>query len=398
MRSAHPARPTALATPAPLTPTRRTSHPLRIAVVGTSRYPIRQPFAGGLEALVWHLVARLRARGHEVTLFAGEGSDGVDGEFASYAFPARGWEPSGTAARDQSMPERAFMSDHHAYLRLLMGLAGPLAGRFDVIHNHSLHHLPLVMAPLLDTPMLTTLHTPPTPWLESAIHATPDSVGPPSPFAAVSAYIARQWRVLRAFSTPAVVTNGVDLDAWRVGPGGDALAWSGRLVPEKAPHLAIEAARTAGMRLVIAGPMSDLTYFERAIRPHLGRTVEYAGHLAVPDLARLVGSSAAVLVTPLWDEPYGLVVAEALACGTPVVAFERGGIPEVVGDRSVGTLVRGGDVTAMAMAVSDTVGLDRSGVRAYAERYLSVERMVMAYEKAYQRLSSDASVEADRTA
>jgi len=169
-------------------------------------------------------------------------------------------------------------------------------------------------------------------------------------------------------------------------------------VPEKAPHLAIQAARLAGMRLVIAGPMSDLPYFEQAVRPHLGRDVEYAGHLLVPELSTLVGSSAAVLVTPLWDEPYGLVVAEALASGTPVVAFERGGIPEVIADPSVGRLVRPGDVQAMADATSAVVGLDRVAVREYAERYLSVDRMVTAYERAYRRLASGSIAEADRTA
>jgi len=351
-----------------------------------------------LEALVWILVSRLRARGHEVTLFAGEGSDGLDEEFAKYTFPSPGWEPSGTAARDQSMPARSFMSDHHAYLRLLMAFAGPLGDRFDVIHNHSLHHLPVAMAPLLPIPMLTTLHTPPTPWLESAIQATPASSRPPAPFAAVSAYIAREWRVLRSHSAASVVANGVDVSTWAAGPGGDVLTWSGRIVPEKAPHLAIQAARLAGMRLVIAGPMSDLPYFEQAVRPHLGRDVEYAGHLLVPELSTLVGSSAAVLVTPLWDEPYGLVVAEALASGTPVVAFERGGIPEVIADPSVGRLVRPGDVQAMADATSAVVGLDRVAVREYAERYLSVDRMVTAYERAYRRLASWSIAEADRTA
>lgn len=395
MRNGNPAFPAPFA---PLVPTRRTGHPLRIAVIGTSRYPIRQPFAGGLEALVWQLVGRLRSRGHDVTLFAGEGSDGVDGEFAEYVFPSRGWEASRTAAGDQSMPERAFMSDHHAYLRLLMALAGPLANRFDVIHNHSLHHLPVAMAPLLHTPMLTTLHTPPTPWLESAIQAAPQTTRGPGSFAAVSAFIAQQWRVLRPFAGPDVVSNGVDLTSWVAGQGGEMLSWSGRIVPEKAPHLAIDAARKAGMPLVIAGPLSDLRYFEQAIRPRLGLDVRYAGHLAVPELAQLVGSSAAVLVTPLWDEPYGLVVAESLACGTPVVAFDRGGIPEVVADSSLGALVPPGDVAAMAAAVGDVVDLDRVAVREHAERYLSVDRMVTKYEKAYQRLTSTSSVGADRTA
>lgn len=385
--------------PAPaawLTPSPRTRHPLRIAVLATSRYPIRQPFAGGLEALVWQLVDRLRDRGHDVTLFAAEGSDEVDPD---YAFPAGGWDPSPVARGDRSMPAAAFMRDHHAYLRVLMALSGPLAERFDVIHNHALHHLPVAMAPLLPAPMLTTLHTPPTPWLESAIAATPGHVSRHARFAAVSGFVAWQWSDLLPLPGPDVVLNGVDLTAWPAGPGGGAfLAWSGRIVPEKAPHLAIEAAQRAGMLLVISGPISDPEYFYEAVRPRLGRTAEYAGHLSVPELAQLVGAAAAVLVTPRWDEPYGLVGAEALACGTPVVAFRRGGLPEVLGDAEVGCLVAPDDVEAMAAAVPTVLALDRRAVRAYAERYLSLDRMVSRYERHYHRMTTGAAVGADRTA
>lgn len=382
-----------LALAAPLTQPSRTRHPLRIAVIATSRYPIRQPFAGGLEALVWNLVDRLRRRGHTVTLFAGEGSDGVD---ERYAFPATGWRPSTAARQDCSMPAARFMSDHHAYLRVLMALAQPLAGSFDVVHNHALHHLPLAMAPLLDMPVLTTLHTPPTPWLESAVSAAPSRVGPPAPFAAVSGYIARAWQSAHAAISASVVPNGVDLREWPLGPGGDRLVWFGRFVPEKGAHLAVDAARRARMPLTLVGPVIDRAYFDEAIRPRLGSDVVYGGHLAVSDLAALVGASAAALVTPVWDEPYGLVVAEALACGTPVVAFDRGGIPEVLGDPAVGTLVPPDDVGSMADAVGRAVLLDRQAVRSYAGRYLSLDRMVTRYERHYARLRSGATWEGSR--
>jgi glycosyltransferase involved in cell wall biosynthesis len=108
--------------------------------------------------------------------------------------------------------------------------------------------------------------------------------------------------------------------------------------PEKGPHLAIDAARRAGRPLVIAGPGSDPDYFARDVEPRLGGEVRYAGHLAHRELAHLVGASAAALVTPQWDEPYGLVVAEAMMCSRPVVALACGGIPEIV-DPEGGRLV-----------------------------------------------------------
>lgn len=366
---------------------RTTRNPLRVAVIGPSRFPISQPFAGGLESLVWHLVHGLQARGHHVTLFAAEGSDVVE---EGHSFPLAGWEPSRSARGDVSMPEAAFMLDHHSYLTLLMALGGRLADRFDVVHNHSLHYLPVAMAPSLPQPVLTTLHTPPTPWLESAVHAASD--GPSSAFAAVSGFVADQW-VLPG-GPAEVVLNGVDYAGWPEGSGGPDLVWSGRIVPEKAPHLAVEAARLAGRRIVLAGPVHDDAYFASRILPSLGPDVAYAGHLASPDLAHLVGSSAAALVTPVWDEPYGLVVAEALACGTPVVAFRRGGIPEIVSSPRLGALVDPGDTRAMARAVDGVTRLDRRRVREHALTHLSRTSMVTAYERIYHRLVSASTEEA----
>jgi glycosyltransferase involved in cell wall biosynthesis len=382
----------------------RASRPLRIALIAPCDHPIAQPFAGGLESLVWQLRRALVARGHDVTLFAADGSDDADGE---HVLPVGGWAPSRTAAGDVSMPVEGFMAAHHAYLSLLMSLAGPRGDEFDVVHNHALHHLPVAMSPLLVPPMLTSLHTPPTPWLESAIDLTRGDSGR-GEFAAVSRFVARQWRVLRPEDEAHVVPNGVDLGTWQAGRGGPALVWSGRLVPEKAPHLAIEAARLAGMPLVLAGPIADPEYFDDLVRPRLGPQISYAGHLATPDLVSLIGSSAAALVTPVWDEPYGLVVAEALACGTPVVAFARGGIPEVLHDvtdeptpgarSAVGRLVRPGDVPALAAAAVEAVDLERAVVRRHARQHLSLDRMVTAYELLYDRLQSGATWESGQPA
>ena len=276
------------------------------------------------------------------------------------------------------MSPEAFMADHHAYLTLMLELADSGRADFDIIHNHSLHYLPVAMASMLSTPMLTTVHTPPTPWLESAVDA---SGGTGTEFAAVSAHTAMLWR--NAIGHINVVPNGIDSSQWPLGPGGGPLLWFGRITAEKAPHLAISAARQARRALVLAGPISDPKYFDEQVRPHFGENVYYAGHLDHTQLAKLVGQASAALVTPMWDEPYGLVVAEAMCSGTPVVAFARGGIPELVAPQS-GRLVPPGDVAAMADAISEAVRLSRAEVRGHALRHCSSEAMLRAYVDLYQ--------------
>jgi glycosyltransferase involved in cell wall biosynthesis len=352
------------------------SAPLRVALIASNRFALRQPFAGGLEAHVWHLARALTERGHEVSLFAGSGSDlSLD----CVELTVRELTLSAAAQADPSASPMAFMADHHAYLNLMMHLADPPNG-FDIVHNHSLHHLPVAMASMLATPMITTLHTPPTPWLESALDVA-GSVG--SRFAAVSRHTANAWRHVAPDVT--VVPNGVDFRRWPLGLGGDNLVWFGRITAEKAPHMAIAAARLADLPLVLAGPMSDTAYFERAIAPSLDGHVRYAGHLNHDELARLVGRSAAALVTPAWHEPYGLVVAEAMSCGTPVVAFARGGIPEIVSPQS-GRLVPPNDIKAMAAEIPAAVSLVRADVHRHAIACCSAEAMVTAYLELYRRM------------
>jgi glycosyltransferase involved in cell wall biosynthesis len=347
--------------------------PLSIALIASHRYPIAQPFAGGLEAHVWHLARALAGRGHRVALFAAAGSDlGVEHSLLDVSE----FRPSSAAQRDTSMPEPEFMAAHHAYLELMMRL-GTDTG-FDVIHNHSLHYLPIALA--RTAPVLTTLHTPPTPWLESAIDVNAENTR----FAAVSEHTARSWsHVARDVE---VISNGVDLSLWPAGTGGDDLVWFGRFVPEKGAHLAALAADRAGLGLRLAGPISDREYFDSKIRPLLSDRIRYVGHLGQSELATVVGSSAATLVTPLWDEPYGLVVAESLACGTPVAGFRRGGIPESVGDDS-GVLADSEDVDSLAAAARSAMALDRQIVRARAESHCAEGVMVDQYLSLYRRLA-----------
>ena len=344
---------------------------MRIGIVASARFPIVEPFAGGLEAHTWSLAHGLRRRGHDVTVFAAPGSDPALGvRELQVRYPVI----SDAARADVSMTPEWWLQEHHAYLSLMLELRD---SDLDVVHNNSLHYLPVAMAASLHAPVVTTLHTPPTPWLESAIQAPAHC---PVTFVAVSAHTARAWR--HVVPDAAVVRNGIDVNRWRQGGGGGPAVWSGRLVPEKGPHLAAQAATLAGVPLRLAGPVLDTGYFDAMVRPWLSSQVEHVGHLRTDELVELVGSASASLVTPCWEEPYGLVVAESLACGTPVAGFARGALPELVDTRHA-RLVQPGDVEALATALLQAVELDRDRVRAHAVATCSVEAMVDRYETLY---------------
>ncbi len=350
---------------------------MRVCLIASSRFPIAEPFAGGLEAHTALLAAGLRRRGHVVTLFAAAGSDSSLG-VTHLELPL--FEPSAAARADVGAPPESWMREHHAYLDLMVRLVREGSRHFDVVHNNSLHHLPVAMASALDVPVVTSLHTPPIAWLESAIALAPES----ATFTAVSRRTADSWAHVVA---PVVVPNGVDTRRWTPGPGGPGAIWTGRLVPEKAPHLAIDAARAAGLPLVVAGPVHDVAYMETQVRPRLGPDVVYAGHLGTDRLVAAVGASRVALVTPEWDEPYGLVAAEAMACGTPVAALARGGLVDVVGTQG-GRLASPDDPDALARAVREAAALSRRQVRAHAVRRCSADRMIRRYERIYRDVAA----------
>lgn len=351
--------------------------PLRIGIIASARHAIREPFAGGLEAHTAMLAGELRRRGHRVTIFASADSDpelGVEPVCAA----ASQLDLSEAARQDASMVSARFMSEHHAYLDLMLRLAE--RDDLDVLQNSSLHYLPIAMSKTARAPMVTTLHTPPTPWMESALAF--EGAGSSS-FVAVSSHTADAWGHVLPASR--VIPNAVDTDVWHPTGGvvEDRAVWMGRVVREKGTHLALEAAHRAGIPLDIAGPLHDPAYFEAEVRPRLRPGDRVLGHLASDELAAVVAKRSVCLVTPCWDEPFGLVVIEALACGTPVAGFGRGALPELL-DARLGALAAPGDVAGLADAIVRARSCDRDWCAAEARRRWSVEVMVDAYEAAYR--------------
>ncbi len=286
------------------------------------------------------------------------------------------------ARSDVSSAPESVVAEHHAYLACLLDLS---ASDIDVVHNHSLHYLPLAMAPSLRQPVVTTLHSPPTPWLESALRIAGDRLGP---VVSVSAANAAQW--VPVLGRCGVIANGVDVERFVAGPGGGGYAvWFGRIVPEKGLDLAVAASIAAAMPLRIAGPVHDVVYFDNKIRPLLDQTITYEGHLSCSGLNDLVGSADVCVVSPRWEEPFGLVVAESLAMATPVAAIDRGGIGEIL-TPATGRLARPDDVEALARAMVEARDLDRNQCRRHAVDHTNVTRLVDEYEDLYLRCLENA--------
>lgn len=335
--------------------------PLRIGILTHIKHAIGQPFAGGLEAFTYDVTLGLRARGHDVTLFAKGGSAA---ELNAVAVPDE------EQCRHPSLSS-AYVAEHHAYLKLMQKIDD--CG-FDVIFNNSLHYVPVTMASMIRTPMLTVLHTPPFFEMVNALRGERKT----GHFSTMSAANARNWGDV--VPDCALIANGIDLEGWHpVENVGEHALWSGRLVPDKGAHLAIDAARQAGIPLRVAGQRVDERYFKEFIEPRLGPGVEYLGHLQRPALAQELATAAVALVTPCWDEPFGLVVAEALACGTPVAAFDRGAMIDLISDE-VGCLVPPNDVAALAAAMTVARGKSRTACRARAEALWNHDLMLDRYE------------------
>ncbi|NEU13158.1 glycosyltransferase family 4 protein [Methylobacterium sp. BTF04] len=346
---------------------------MKIAVVAHLKYPIAEPYAGGLEMHTHLLVQTLKRRGHAVTLFASAGSDpDLD--------PVALCDPTGIALDGDADHEVAIHDVERAAYLAMMDLIR--AGDFDCVHNNALDDLPLRASAGMTVPWVTVLHTPPFDSLVEGVKAA----APGMTFLAVSSSLAQTWSEIVPHAQ--VVGNGIDLAifAYKAAPEAPFHAiWSGRIVPEKGLHLAIDAARAAGLPLHFAGPKLDPAYWAAEIAPRLGSDLIDLGHLSHRDLARQIGQARVAIVSPRWEEAFGLVAAEALACGTPVAAFRRGAMAHVL-DVSCGRLAEPDDADALGAAIREAASLSRRACRDRAETLFDAEAMTDRYLEVYRHV------------
>ena len=352
---------------------------MKIALVAHCRYPIKQPFEGGLEMVTYALCEQLMARGHHVHLYALGNSDP---RFNIVPLDAKvstryQWNCS------RAVPDITSDDELLQTLWYSRSMAKIGSGDYDIVHNHSLHYQPIILGNMLDVPFITTIHTPTFTHLKLGALGVAHDTG--QTFTMVSDSLRKTWEpFIRDART---VYNGIETKNWKFNsePAGH-LFWYGRICPEKGTHLAIQAAIEMGKNLLLAGPLSNPEYFEEEIRQYLSHPlINYLGHLEQAELQPYLAGADCMLFTSTWEEPYGLAIAESLACGTPVVAFNKGAAPEILTPQT-GVLVEEESIPDVVRGIKKARMLKRRDCRKRAEQFCSVKSMVDSYLNLYNEL------------
>ncbi|GGG85501.1 hypothetical protein GCM10007415_18550 [Parapedobacter pyrenivorans] len=333
---------------------------MKIAILAPIAWRTPPRNYGPWEQVASALTEGLVRKGQDVTLFAT--ADSITQGKLRHSAP-RGYAEDATL--DPKVMECLHISD-----------AMEAASDFDIIHNH-FDFLPLTYARLIDTPMVTTIHG----------FSSPKIIPVYKKYNSICSYVS----ISDADRSPdldyvATVYNGIDTSQFDfVGRPGAYLLYFGRIHPEKGTHLAIEVAKRTGSQLVIAGLVQDEPYFATQVSPYIdGKQIQYVGNVGPADRNRLLGNASVLLHLIDFEEPFGLSVAEAMLCGTPVVAINRGSMPELVIHGKTGFLVANVDEAVKSLA--SLPALSRKDCSQWAAARFSQEMMVDRYLEIYRQI------------
>jgi glycosyltransferase involved in cell wall biosynthesis len=339
------------------------STPLRIAMLSPIAWRTPPEHYGPWEQVVSTLTEGLVSAGHQVTLYAtGDSITGAD----LVSVVARGYEP-----------DRSYDAGVFGALHIAQCFEDVAAGGFDLVHNH-FDYLPLTWSGLVDVPVVTTIHGFSSAAILPVFRRYDDRVH----YVAISDADRHP-----DLTYAATVHHGVEVDRFpfRAEPDADDhVLFFGRIHPDKGTAEAIDIARAARRHIVLAGIVHDEHYFRTEVEPRLGDDATYVGPVGGSDRAEVLGAATALLHPIAFEEPFGLSVVESMLCGTPVIAYRRGSMPEIVDDGVTGIVVEG---LAGAVAALDCVArIDRSACRALAVRRFGADRMVAEYEAVYRSI------------
>ncbi len=336
---------------------------MKIGILAPLFNPVPPPQYGGAEVVVSQLAEGLVTKGHDVSLFASGDSH--------------------TSAKLVPIWPKAFSGSDAANYAVVAKQLIEATSEFPEIELWSSHisHVPLALAPHIDAPIVTTLHGIGLPERQALYELA-------SKWAYFISISQNQQSYYRNVRFAANVYNGVDSDQLPLGTGtGDYFVWMGRFTHKKGPVEAIELAKAAGVRLKLAAPLRplpepDQPFFDEHIKPRLSDRIEYVGAVGGTAKAELLGQATGLLSPLSWDEPFGLVPVEAMACGTPVLTVGRGAMPELVQPGVTGWLSDTPD--GLAEFIGKASELDRAQIRQHVLDNFTVERMIDGYEQAYQ--------------
>jgi len=333
---------------------------MKIAMLSPLSWRTPPRHYGPWENIVSLLTEQLVSMGIEVTLFA-SGDSLTAGELA--------WVCERPYSEDPAIDPKVWECLHIAELF-------KRADEFDLIHNHY-DFLPLSYSGYTHTPIVTTIHGFSSPAILPVYKEYNDSTY----YVAISE--ADKCAELDYIAT---IHHGIDIEQFPfVEEAGDYLLFFGRIHPDKGVREAIEVARKTGKRLIIAGIIQDEDYFREQVEPYIdGSKVEYIGSVGPEKRQQVMGGALALLHLIHFDEPFGLSVVESMACGTPVIAFGRGSMPELIRDGSTGFIVDDVDAAVLAVGRIDTV--DRSACRGEVEQRFTCQRMAHEYVTAYHKI------------
>ena len=350
---------------------------LRIAQVVSLQESIPPKGKNGLEYMVHYLTEELVRRGHEVTLFATK-----DSKTSAKLVDVLPY----SAAK-----KRLFGWNATNYSLSSMSKAAEMASEFDVIHTH-IGSAAFYFAELINTPIVETIHSP----TYKSSGRSRLSKKLTDKYAqdrlrrykkAYHAFVSKKQRDNVSIKNNSVVVhNGIDLDKFKFKKNAqDYFLYLGYITPDKGAHLAVQAARRAKVKLKLAGSYRHCEeYFKKKIKPYLKKgQIEYVGVVNPAKRNQLLGGAKAILVPIQWEEPFGLIMTEAMACGTPVIGFNRAAVPEIVKDGKTGFVVE--DVKEMVRAIKKIDQINRYDCRAHTEKYFTVEKMADGYEKVYEK-------------
>ncbi|MCE3235992.1 MAG: group 1 glycosyl transferase [Vampirovibrio sp.] len=347
---------------------------MRIAQVAPLWELVPPKAYGGTELVVHLLTEELVRRGHEVTLFAASGSKTSARLEVCAPVALRELE-------EQTKKDKTHCTVMAYELKMLQEVF-QRADEFDVIHNH-VGFQTLAFADFVDTPVVTTLHNALNPEPVRRLFYRNAHL----PYISISHYQQQLWPELNYAAT---IHHGIDLNKFHPcyeRDGKDYLAFLGRLSPEKGPHHAIRIAKELNMKLILAGKIDrvDQVFYDEELAHHVdGEQIIYIGELNHPQKVAFLRNAVATLCPVEWPEPFGLVMIESMACGTPVFALRDGSIPEVIDQEQSGYVAD--SVEELTEAVRRYRDYDRKLVRRLVEKRFSVQRMVDDHLRVYEAL------------